>query len=175
MNITDKQIATTGLSKAEFNRVWNTIVDCPALSDFNGHFWIEKDGEVFDNYPWYLELNDFKKAFGITNKKAKLEYERCDETSTNAIVFGMYKKTFEKSGMTEAEIKEIIGKVWLKPEKLCCYFNSVARQQQIGGNIVVGCVYMRSDDGTKKHYICGLPNAKTFYDFKKPYDPFETL
>lgn len=161
--------------KAEFQQIWNTICDCDALKDFNGHFWIEKDGEVLDDYPWYIELNDFKTAFGIKNKKAKLEYERCDEEATNRIIFGMWKRTFEKSGKTEAEIKEMIGKVWTKPQKLCCYFNSTARQQNIGGKIVFGSVFMRSDRGNKKHYICGLPNAKTFYDFKKAYDPFETL
>jgi hypothetical protein len=175
LNITTEMIAETGLSKTEFDEMWNLVCDCPQLADFNGHFWVETDDQVQDNYPWYLELNDFKRAFGIKNKKRKLEYERCDETTTNMIIFGMYKKLFEKSGRTEDEVKQIIGKVWTTPEKLCCYFNSVANQQKIGGRIVFGSVFMRSDDGTKKHYICGLPNAKTFYDFKKPYNPFESL
>jgi len=157
------------------DEIWNIICECPALSDFNGHFWIEKDGKVFDDYVWYLELDEFKKAFGIKNKRAKLEYERCDEPTTNAIIFGMYKKLFERTGMTEDEVKKFVGEVWTEPKQCCCYFNSVSRQQKIGGQIVVGSVYMRSDDGKRKHYICGLPNAKTFYDFKKPYDPFESL
>lgn len=161
--------------KQQFQQIWDTICECDGLKDFNGHFWIEKDGEVFDDYPWHLELKDFKKAFGIKNKNAKLEYERCDEEATNRIIFGIWKRNFEKSGRTEDEIKQLIGDVWKQPKTLCCYFNSVARQQKIGGDIVVGCVFMRSDDRTKKHYICGLPNAKTLYDFKKPYDPFETL
>lgn len=173
MNISDETFATLGLTRAEFGTLWETICDCPALSDFNGHFWIEDEGQVKDDYPWYLELNDFKRAFGIT-KKQKLEYERCDEPTTNMIIFGMYKKLFEKSGKTEDEVKAIIGKVW-KTEKCCCYFNSVANQQKTGGKIVFGSVFMRSNDGTKKHYICGLPNARTFADFKKAYDPFESL
>ena len=170
----DEQIATTGLSKTEFGELWETICNCPPLADFNGHFWIEDKDKVVDDHPWYIELNDFKKAFGIKNKKRQLEYERCDEPSTNMIIFGMYKKLFEKSGKTEAEVKEIIGKVWTT-ERCCCYFNSVANQQKTGGKIVFGSVFMRSDDGNKKHYICGLPNARTFADFKKAYDPFESL
>lgn len=158
-----------------FENIWNTLCDCPALSDFNGHFWIEKDGVIYDDYPWDLELNSFKRAFGITDKKRKLEYERCDEVSTNMIILGMYKKLFEKTGYTENEIKELIGEVWTTPKKLCCYFNSVAQQQRIGGKIVLGSVYMRNNKGDKKHYICGVPNAKTFYDFKKPYNPFSSL
>lgn len=167
-------IATTGLSQTEFAELWATICECPALADFNGHFWIEEDEQVKDDYDWNYELADFKKAFGIKNKKRKLEYERCDEPSTNMIIFGMYKKLFEKTGKTEDEIKAIIGKVWTT-QRLCCYFNSVANQQKTGGRIVFGSVFMRSDDGKKKHYICGLPNAKTFYDFKKQYNPFESL
>jgi hypothetical protein len=170
-------IATTGLTQTEFQQLWNTICDCPSLKDFNGHFWVENEGNVMDNYPWSLELNDFKRAFGIkrSNKKAKLEYERCDEATTNTLIFAMYKKCFEKSGKTEAEVKEIVGKVWTTPERCCCYFNSVSRQQKEGGRIVFGSVYMKSDDGTKKHYICGLPDARTFADFKKAYDPFSSL
>ena len=86
----------------------------------------------------------------------------------------MWKRLFEKTGKTEDEVKEIIGKIW-KPEPLCCYFNSVARQPREGGMIVLGSVFVKSDDETKKHYIIGLPNAKTFYDFKKPYDPLSSL
>lgn len=164
----------TGLTELEFSQIWRIICDCPALKDFNGHFWIEKDGEILDDYPWFLELNDFKRAFGI-KKNRKLEYERCDEATTNMIIFSMWRKLFEKTGKTENEIKELIGIIWTNPEKLCCYFNSVARQYREGGNIVFGCVYMLNDEGNKKHYICGLPNAKTLYDFKKPYDPFESL
>ena len=175
IEITDASVLSAGYTPAEFRNIWETICDCPALMDFNGHFWVEKDGEVLDNYPWFLELNDFKRAFGIKNKKRKLEYERCDEPTTNMIIFGMYKKLFEKSGKTEDEIKELIGKIWTNPQVRCCYFNSVSRQQKDGGKIVFGCVYMRSDDGNKKHYICGLPNARTWNDFKKPYDPFESL
>jgi hypothetical protein len=172
--ITPKLIETTGLTMEEFEKLWETIVYCPPLSDFNGHFWIENYGCVVDDYPFHLELEKFKRAFGIKNKKTKLEYERCDDDITNRIVFGMYKKLFEKSGKTENEVKEIIGKVWTT-EPLCCYFNSIANQQKNGGQIVFGSVFMRSDDGKKKHYIIGLPNAKTFNDFKKPYDPFESL
>ena len=162
---------TTGLTTEELEKLWETICNCPALSDFNGHFWING---VVDDYPFHLELEKFKRAFGIKNKKRKLEYERCDEPSTNMIVFGMYKKLFEKTGKTEDEVKEIIGKVW-NTQPLCCYFNSIANQQKNGGQIVFGSVFMRSDDGKKKHYIIGSPNAKTFNDFKKPYDPFESL
>lgn len=174
-NLTEAQIATTGLTLAEFRILWETLCDCPSLQDFNGHFWVEQDGKVLDNYPWHLELPAFKKAFSIQNRKQQLEYERCDETTTNLIVLGMYKKLFEKTGKTEDEVKQIIGKVWTTPEARCCYFNSVARQQNDGGRIVFGSVFMRSDCGQKKHYICGLPNAKTFADFKKAYDPFESL
>lgn len=174
-HFTPELISTTGLTNGVFAKLWNTICDCPSLNDFNGHFWIEKDGEVLDDYLWDLEIKDFKKAFGIKNKKARLEYERCDEPTTNFIIFGMWKRLFEKSGKTEDEVKEIIGKVWLHPDVHCCYFNSVARQQREGGKIVFGCVFVRSDDGTKKHYICGSPDAKTLHDFKKPYDPFSSL
>ena len=173
MSITTEQISATGLTQSEFITLWNTVCDCPAMNDFNGHFWIEKDGEVRDDYDWNAELNDFKRAFGIT-KKRKLEYERCDEETTNRIIFGMYKKCFEKSGKTEDEVKEIISKVWTT-QRCCCYFNSVANQQKTGGRIVFGSLFMRSNDGSKKHYICGLPDAKTYADFKKAYNPLESL
>jgi hypothetical protein len=161
---------------AEFERIWNIIADKNTpLSDFNGHFWVEKDGVVCDDYPWYIEEPDFKRAFGIKKHNKTFQYEVCNEPTTNMLVGMMIKKKFEETGRTDQEIKHLIGEVWTEPKKLCCLFNSISRQQKIGGNLVFGSVYMTSDNGKKKHYVCGSPNARIFNDFKKPYDPMDSL
>lgn len=174
-NLSNELILKTGLNTADFHNLWNCILDINTMKDFNGHFWIEKNNEVFDNYPFHIEIDSFKKAFNIKNKNAKLEYERCDDETTNKLIFAIWKKGFEKSGYSEETVKDIISIVWKSPEPRCCYYNCITQQKQIDGKIVFGSVFMRSDDGTKKHYIIGLPNAKTLYDFKKEYDPFVSL
>jgi hypothetical protein len=164
------------LKVTEFERIWEIITgkNTP-LRDFNGHFWIEKDGVICDDYPWHIEQGDFKKAFGIKKRNKIFKYERCNEEATNMLVGVMIKKLFEESGRTEQEIKQLIGEVWVEPRKRCCLFNSISRQQKIGGDLVFGSVYMTSDNGKKKHYVCGSPMARVFNDFKKDYDPMESL
>ena len=164
------------IQATELEKIWNIITrkDSP-LNDFNGHFWVERDGVTYDDYPWYIEEADFKKAFGIKGHNKAFFFERCWEESTNMVISLMIQKQFEESGRTEQEIKRLIGEVWTEPRKLCCLFNAISRQQKIGGDLVFGSVYMTSDNGRKKHYISGSPKARVFNDFKKAYDPMESL
>ncbi len=172
MNITDELLQEIGITGEEWDKIANTLNNAKAVSDFNGHFWVEKDGVVNDDYPWYIDLGNFKRYYNITREEAQLEYERCDNPLTNKVVFGLLKQLFESTntGKSEDEIKEIIGRVWTEPKQRCCYFNSIAIQQRIGGNIVFGSVFMQSDDKIKKYYIFGVPNADTFHDFKKEFN-----
>jgi hypothetical protein len=137
------------------------------LNDFNGHFWLElEDGSVYDDYNWGSEINQFKKYFNIRRKDKTLEYERCDEELTNKVIIGMLHKSLTQGGLTLEQATKLFGIYW-SPRRLCCMYNAVRNQHLKGGKIVFGCAFMRSDDGTKKHYIIGGPNFKTFYDFKK--------
>ncbi len=159
----------------EDSRLWLILtgINTP-LFDLNIHFWIEKDGQVFDDYAWNEELAGFKKAFGITKTRA-LEYDRCDEPNTNLVFNKMIEKKLLETGLSVVQAKEFIGRVWTTPKRSCCLFNSIARQQRIGGAVVFGSVFYRNDALTKKHYIFGLPDAKVYNDYKKQYDPFSSL
>jgi len=171
------------LNQTELALVFNNIFEDGrenkrGLHDFNGHFWVElPNGEIIDDYDWDHELNDFKRFFSIKRRNSVLEYERCNNNATNKIVFEMLDRLLLRGGLTLEETYELFGTLW-QPERLCCMFNAVANQYKLkeqGAKIVFGCVYMKSDNNIKKHYICGGENFQTFYDFKKEYNPAISL
>jgi hypothetical protein len=138
------------------------------LNDFNGHFWVEKeDGTIIDDYDWDKEVSQFKRFFNIRRKSKTLSYERCDNELTNKVIIGLLHKSLTQGGLSLETAYKLFGVLW-HPRRLCCMFNSVRNQYLHGGKIVFGCLFMTSDDGTKKHYISGGANFQTIHDFKKP-------
>jgi len=145
------------------------------LNDFNGHFWVEmEDGSVLDDYDWNKEVKQFKKCFGIRRTDAVLEHDKCEAELTQKVVMSLLNKYLTQSGMTVEEAYRFFGIYW-SPKRLCCMFNAVRNQALHGGKVVFGCVFMRSDDGKKKHYISGGANFTTLHDFKKPHNPYLSL
>ena len=140
------------------------------LHDFNGHFWIEfEDGNFADDYDW-KDIEGFRRYFGI-KKNNTLEYEECKNPITNKIVMTMLERQLTQGGLSLEESKKLFGENW-RYEHGMCMFNSTANQYRMGGRVVFGCVYMWSDCGKKKRYICGGENFLTFNDFKKEHNPY---
>jgi hypothetical protein len=142
--------------------------DKKGLDDFNGHFWVElDDGTIYDDYSWD-DKEDFRRYFGI-KKNNTLQYEKCENYMTHRIVMTMLERTLTAGGLSYEEAKRLLGEYWTT-EHLCCMFNATANQYRMGGRVVFGCVYMMSDCGKKKRYICGGENFTTYNDFKKEHN-----
>lgn len=152
----------------EINKILEVKVEKAGLHDFNGHFWVElEDGTIYDNYEW-KDKEAFRRYFGI-KKNNTLEYDKCENWTTYKIVMTMLERQLTQGGLSLEEAKRLFGENW-EPLPRACMFNAIANQYRLGGQIVFGCVYMKSDCGTKRRYICGGENFTTFNDFKKQYD-----
>ena len=171
-----KLIETNLLELTDYNeleRIWNVLCDTKnsPLSDWNGHFWIEIDGEIYDDYP-FTDIDKFRECFGI-NPAEKLRYERCDNVTTNMITTKLITKKLESTGYTEKTIRQLIGEIWREPKQGGCLFNCIATFEMLenkeNARIVFGSLYMENR-GICRHYYQGVPNAKTFYDFKKEWN-----
>jgi hypothetical protein len=81
----------------------------------------------------------------------------------------MLERMLMQGGLPLEEAKRLFGENWVS-QRLCCMFNAVANQYRMGGKVVFGCVYMKSDCGKKRRYICGGENFSTFKDFKKEHN-----
>jgi hypothetical protein len=152
----------------ELNKILETESDNKGINDFNGHFWVElDDGTVYDDYEWN-DKEQFRKYFGI-KKNTDLEYDKCPNFMTHKIVMSMLDRTLTKGGLALEEAKRLFGENW-KSQHCCCMFNATANQYKMGGTVVFGCVYMNSDCGKKRRYICGGENFSTFNDYKKQHN-----
>jgi hypothetical protein len=152
----------------QFNKIFEVKTDKAGLHDFNGHFWVElEDGTVYDDYDW-TDTGEFRQYFGI-KKNNTLEYDKCENFTTYKIVITMLERLLTQGGLSLDEAKRLFGEHWVS-QRLTCMFNAVANQHKFGGTIVFGCVYMKSDCGNKRRYICGGENFSTFKDFKKEHD-----
>ena len=81
----------------------------------------------------------------------------------------MLERQLTQSGLSLDKAKRLFGENWTT-QHLYCMFNATANQYRMGGKVVFGCVYMKSDCGKKRRYICGGENFTTFNDFKKEHD-----
>lgn len=150
----------------EINKI--TEVNEKAINDFNGHFWVElDDGTIYDDYDWD-DKEDFRKYFGI-KKNNTLEYDKCPNFITHKIVMTMLDRMLTQGGLPLEEAKQLMGDYWVTAKR-CCLFNAIANQNKKGGKVVFGCVYMNSDCGKKRRYICGGENFVTFNDYKKQHN-----
>jgi hypothetical protein len=152
----------------EINKILEVKTEKAGLHDFNGHFWVElEDGTIYDDYVW-SDKDAFRRYFGI-KKNNTLEYDKCENWNTYKIVMTILERRLTQGGLSLDEAKRLFGENWTTTP-LCCMFNAVANQYKYGGKIVFGCVYMKSDCGKKRRYICGGENFTTFNDFKKEHD-----
>jgi hypothetical protein len=152
----------------ELNKILEVREEGKGINDFNGHFWVEMDdGTIYDDYNWD-DKEDFRRYFGI-KKNNTLEYEKCENYITHRIVMTMLERTLTQGGLPLEDAKRLFGENW-ETTHLCCMFNATANQYRMGGRVVFGCVYMMSDCGTKKRYICGGENFTTYHDFKKEHN-----
>jgi hypothetical protein len=162
MNATDMKIVE------EINKILEVKTDKAGIHDFNGHFWVElEDGTIYDDYNWE-DKEDFRRYFGI-KKNNTLEYDKCENFLTYKLVMTMLDRTLTQGGLPLEEAKRLFGENWISC-RLSCMFNATANQYKMGGKVVFGCVYMNSDCGKKRRYICGGENFSTFNDFKKEHD-----
>lgn len=152
----------TDLIAEHFNKIFE-CVEGKGLNDFNGHFWVETEyGEIIDDYDWD---NDIKPIKEYLDKDVKIEYERCDDVTTNEIVLRMLKQTLTKNGLRLPIAYKLFGLFW-SPQRRACMFNAVANYSKYSGSkIVFGSVYVPHYNS--KIYLIGGVNFKTFHDFKR--------
>jgi hypothetical protein len=152
----------------EINKMLQVKNEKMGLADFNGHFWVElDDGTIYDDYCWD-DKDEFRKYFGI-KKNNILEYDKCQNFMTHKLVMCMLDRNLTQGGLLLEDAKRLLGENWITT-KLMCMFNATANQYKLGGKVVFGCVYMNSDCGNKRRYICGGENFLTFNDFKKEHN-----
>jgi len=148
----------------EFNKIFENNENA-GIHDWNGHFWVELDnGTIYDDYEWE-DREEFRKYFGI-KKNNTFEYEKCDNFITYKIVMTILERTLTQGGLSLEYAKRLFGEYWTASPQ-CCNFNAISNQYKMGGRVVFGSVYMKSDCGKKRRYIYGGENFSTFYDFKK--------
>jgi hypothetical protein len=107
---------------------------------FDGHYWIERDGEVID--PNFDEYDKIKKINGCIGKRVYLK--------ANQIVTAvMLKKLTNRRNEINADpfTKSIMFGGYWKPQFGCCSNNVLMEYQKNGGEIVFGSMGWKKKNG----------------------------
>ena len=136
----------------------------PRLPTIDGHFWIERDGEIIDwDFPQYSKM---RAMWGCGTEKKYLPAPEM----TQKIMIAMFKKALSKSFKSDdvfAEFYEFSKSMGLNKVMFnCCFQNCVMELQERGGRLVFGSLGFKRADGSY-HYEYGGDNYTTVAHFTK--------
>jgi hypothetical protein len=139
---------------------------CPT---FDGHFWIERDGEIID---WdFTDHKYIKQVNKLTDEKVYLPASDITQT----IMTTACKKTCGNKCGSFEKFEDDIFNCINKQGKLFgnCFLNCIHEVKKNGGKIVFGSFGWKRKNGDGVHYEFGGENYKTFGDFMMKTDAYK--
>lgn len=109
------------------------------MKKFDGHFWVERDGEVID-----FDFDDYKMIGLIQNCDASIKkYVKAPPLVQKVMV-----------AMVEKHFTDDLVKYWV-PMAGYCYFNAFVESLRNGGNVVFGSLGFKFNDSDDYHFEFG--------------------
>ena len=111
------------------------------IDNMDFHMWVVKDGEIID--PHFKEYDAIKFIRGCIMDRTSVMYEPFPVLLQQEIL----EKEYKTVGRL-ADTKELIDFFADTPQCYKCMFNSICYQKKYGGDIVVGRLGWKREDGT---------------------------
>lgn len=159
-----------GLTKPQLREAFSRFVNIPnpfgGDAKLNGHFWCERpDGTIWDNE----ELGQTKCRQGLKIKNKKIDYYKCENALTNAIMTKKIKDCIKSlTGDYETSLTlldECYGD--MEDAGLSCMYNATVRAKRCGGTVVFGSIGLKHDNNLIICWLSGDRTFSTFADFTK--------